>query len=73
MTHEELEVMAKKAGCIPHRSPEHWHDVQVFATPEALMRFFELASAHEREACADLAETAEPYRCADLIRARGRA
>lgn len=24
----------------------------------------------EREACAEIAETAEPYKCADLIRAR---
>ena len=27
----------------------------------------------EREACAKIAETAEPYKCADLIRARGQA
>lgn len=27
----------------------------------------------EREACAQIAETAEPYRSADLIRARGQA
>jgi hypothetical protein len=25
----------------------------------------------EREACAKIADTAEPYKCADLIRARG--
>lgn len=72
MTHEELAVMAQKAGCIPRRSPEHWNDVQVFATPEALMRFYELVSAHECEACALIADKAEPYQAADLIRARGR-
>ena len=27
----------------------------------------------EREACANIADTAEPYKCADLIRARGQA
>jgi len=31
----------------------------------------ETARAHEREECAKIAEIAEPYKCADLIRARG--
>jgi len=38
---------------------------------EALMRFAALIAAHEREACAKIAEIAEPYQAADLIRARG--
>jgi hypothetical protein len=29
------------------------------------------AAADEREACAKIADVAEPYKCADLIRARG--
>ncbi len=32
--------------------------------------FAELVRADEREACAQIAETAEPYQAADLIRAR---
>jgi hypothetical protein len=31
------------------------------------------AIAVEREACAKIADIAEPYKCADLIRARGKA
>jgi hypothetical protein len=38
---------------------------------EALEKFAALVAAHEREACADIADVAEPYKCADLIRARG--
>jgi hypothetical protein len=34
---------------------------------------WESAAKNEREACADIAEVAEPYQCADLIRARGQA
>jgi hypothetical protein len=33
--------------------------------------FAALVAAHEREACAKIADVAEPYKCADLIRARG--
>ena len=33
--------------------------------------FAALVEAHEREACAKIADVAEPYKCADLIRARG--
>ena len=36
-----------------------------------LERFAKLVAAHEREACAKIAELAEPYQTADLIRARG--
>ena len=34
---------ARSAGCIPRRHPEYWEDIQVFATPDALEKFFELA------------------------------
>ena len=40
---------------------------------ENLERFAALVAADEREACAKLAEMAEPYQTADLIRARGQA
>ena len=33
--------------------------------------FAELVAAHEREECAKIAELAEPYQTADLIRAKG--
>ena len=36
-----------------------------------LEAFANLVAAAEREACAKIAEMAEPYKCADLIRARG--
>lgn len=34
---------ARSAGCIPRRHPDYWEDIQVFATPDALEKFFELA------------------------------
>jgi hypothetical protein len=38
---------------------------------DGLLRFAKLVAQHEREACAKIADIAEPYKCADLIRARG--
>ena len=38
---------------------------------DALERFAALVRADEREACAKIADLAEPYQAADLIRARG--
>jgi hypothetical protein len=52
MNREEIIRMARAAGCKPFRSPEHWDDVQVFATPDVLERFAALVAEHEREACA---------------------
>ena len=37
----------------------------------SLMQFADLVASAEREACAKIADTAEPYKSADLIRARG--
>ncbi len=37
---------------------------------DRLARFATLVAAAEREECAKVAETAEPYQCADLIRSR---
>ena len=50
MDREEIIRMAREAGCEPFRSPEHWDDVQVFATPGVLERFAALVAAAEREA-----------------------
>jgi len=56
MDKEEIIRMAREAGCKPFRSPEHWDDVQVFATPDVLERFAALVAAAEREACARVCE-----------------
>jgi len=40
------------------------------ATHDGVHAFAALVAAHEREACAKIADVAEPYKCADLIRAR---
>jgi hypothetical protein len=40
---------------------------------EGLLRFAKLVAQHEREACAKIADIAEPYKSADLIRAREQA
>ena len=56
MNREEIIRMARAAGCKPFRSPEHWDDVQVFATPDVLERFAALVAAHERESCARLCD-----------------
>jgi len=45
MDREQIIRMAREAGCKPFRSPEHWDDVQVFATPDVLERFAALVAA----------------------------
>ena len=78
MDREQIIRMAREAGCKPFRSPEHWDDVQVFATPDVLERFAALVAAAEREACAKAVEDYsgawddEGYALATAIRARGR-
>jgi len=52
MNRDDIIRMAREAGCKPFRSPEHWDDVQVFATPNVLERFAALVAAHERESVA---------------------
>jgi len=41
------------------------------AAMKAAEKGIDTAIALEREACAKIADIAEPYKCADLIRARG--
>ena len=79
MDRQDIIRMAREAGCKPFRSPEHWDDVQVFATPDVLERFAALVAAHEREECAKVCEDMDhngvmiAADCAEAIRARGRA
>jgi hypothetical protein len=48
MSREDIIKLAREAGCKPFRSPEHWDDVQVFATPVVLERFAAFVAATER-------------------------
>lgn len=43
MNIENITNAAKQSGCIPRRDPNFWNDVQVFATPDALEKFFKEA------------------------------
>ena len=69
MTHDEIMEMAKQAG-FEKCAELTWEDV---ICTEELEVFAKLVAQHEREACAKIADTAEPYNSADLIRARGQA
>ena len=60
MNREDIEQWTREAGGFD-------------ATPEFLAKFAALVASAEREACAKIADTAEPYNSADLIRARGQA
>ena len=62
MTKDKYIELAKQAGW------EYAHNDSGF---EPLWAFAKLVAAHEREECARIAELAEPYQTADLIRARG--
>ena len=44
MNRDDIIAMAREAGCIPRRHPEHWDDVQVFATPDVIERFAALVA-----------------------------
>lgn len=79
MTRDDITRMAREAGGIRYTEKDD-NGTGMFATFDMvkfgipmLERFFHMAQAAEREACAKVAETAEPYQCADLIRARGQA
>ena len=78
MDREAVIRMAREAGCKPFRSPEHWDDVQVFATPDVLERFAALVAAAEREALCKLGEDSRyshqyVHSFLNTIRARGQA
>lgn len=63
MTQDEIIEMARQADVIQGFNSVH----------PSIERFAELVAQHEREACAKIADIAEPYKSADLIRARGQA
>ena len=64
MNKEDMIRMAQEAGLV------NW---EATAYANELGRFAKLVAQHEREACAKIADIAEPYKSADLIRARGQA
>ena len=64
MTIEGIIRMAKQAG---------FADEEIDNCQQIFIHFAMLVAEHEREACAKVADTAEPYKSADLIRARGQA
>ena len=59
--------LAKQAGFVEYELD----DGTAEAFDKRYAKFASLVAAHEREACAKIADTAEPYKSADLIRARG--
>jgi uncharacterized protein YihD (DUF1040 family) len=64
MTEENIKRMAKEAG---------FSDGEVDYCQSIIIHLATLVAQQEREACAKIADIAEPYKCADLIRARGQA
>ena len=56
MDREDIIRMAREAGCKPFRSPEHWDDVQVFATPNVRERFAALVAAEKEKQIIDILE-----------------
>ena len=62
MNREEIIRMARECG---------WSKEYLEIGDERLERFAVLVASAEREECAKIAEIAEPFTCADLIRARG--
>jgi hypothetical protein len=65
MNKEDIIRMAREAGEAEGMAEFVFHPV--------IERFADLVASAEREACAKIADTAEPYKSADLIRARGQA
>ena len=56
MNQKDIIKMAREAGCKPFRSPKHWDDVQVFATPDVLERFAALVAAEKEKQIIDILE-----------------
>jgi len=69
MTYNAEQITFMLAEAIDeNREYKSWH-----VNTQHLMALVERVVAEEREACAKITETAEPYQSADLIRARGQA
>jgi len=64
MTEENIKRMALEAG---------FSDGEVNYCQSIIIHLATLVAQQEREACAKIADIAEPYKSADLIRARGQA
>ena len=64
MTREDVIRIAKEVG---------FDDGEIKTCQLMFEHFAFLVAQQEREACAKIADTAEPYKSADLIRARGQA
>ena len=70
MTREDIILLVQEAVIgVPNENPFDFRLLQI----ETIERFAALVAAAEREACAKLADLAEPYQAADLIRKRGQA
>ena len=68
MNREDIIAMAREIGIEIYANDTH-----LIAHTHELERFAQLVAQAEREACAKIAETAEPYQSADLILKRGQA
>ena len=69
MTYNAEQITFMLAEAIDQdREYKSWH-----VSTRHLMALVDRVVAEEREACAKIADTAEPYKSADLIRARGQA
>jgi hypothetical protein len=71
MTQDEIIAMLR-ASCDKDKVDPEQNGFWIIHTDE-LEAFAKLVAQHEREACAKIADIAEPYKSADLIRARGQA
>ena len=65
MNREDIIRMAREAGF------EQAGHLSFQEITHRLENFAALVASAEREACAKIADTSEPYKSADLIRARG--
>jgi hypothetical protein len=66
MTNDKIRELAQEAGF-------RWGFIKAEGLMDGMIDFAKLVAEHEREACAKIADIAEPYKSADLIRARGQA
>jgi len=64
MTKEDIKRMALESG---------FSDGEADYCQSIIIHLATLVAQQEREACAKIADIAEPYKSADLIRARGQA
>jgi hypothetical protein len=71
MNRDDIIRMAREAGCVEDK---HYKGEVIFISNDALERFFHMAQAAERDACADVCEGHyDTAQAARAIRARGQA